>query len=75
MGCLFKHLICWRPDSSLLETSAPTTDNYSVAKLINDLKKGIFSDLKDKSQIDMYRRNIQKLYVDQLIELIKPDTS
>ena len=59
----------------LLETPSPFTDNYSVAELIIDLNKGIFSELKDKNQIKIYRRNIQKLYVDQLIELIKPYTS
>ena len=59
----------------LLETSTGSKDNYSVDELITDLKKGIFSELKDKSQIDIYRRNIQKLYVDQLIELLKPGTA
>jgi hypothetical protein len=35
--------------------------------------KGIFSELNGNSPIDMYRRNVQKLYVDKLIELLKPD--
>jgi hypothetical protein len=58
----------------LLETSTASKDNYSVDELISDLKKGIFSELKGSSAIDMYRRNIQKLYVDKLIELLNPGT-
>ena len=59
----------------LLETSATSKDNYSVDELISDLNKGIFSELKGASSIDMYRRNIQKIYVDKLIELLKPGTA
>jgi hypothetical protein len=58
----------------LLETSTANKDNYSVDELISDLKKGIFSELKGSTAIDMYRRNIQKLYVDKLIELLNPGT-
>jgi hypothetical protein len=58
----------------LLETSSANKDNYSVDELISDLKKGIFSELKGSTAIDMYRRNIQKLYVDKLIELLNPGT-
>jgi len=59
----------------LLETSTASKDNYSVDELITDLNKGIFSELKGNSSIDMYRRNVQKLYVDKLIELLKPGTA
>ena len=57
------------------ETSTTSKDNYSVDELISDLNKGIFSELKGASSIDMYRRNIQKIYVDKLIELLKPGTA
>ncbi|WP_091207485.1 zinc-dependent metalloprotease [Flavobacterium xueshanense] len=56
----------------LLETSTVSKDNYSVDELITDLNKGIFSELKSNSSIDMYRRNIQKLHVDKMIGLLKP---
>jgi hypothetical protein len=59
----------------LLETSSASKDNYSVDELMNDLNKGIFSELKNKNSIDIYRRNIQKLYVDKVIELLKPGTA
>jgi hypothetical protein len=39
---------------------------------MTDLKS---SELNGNSPIDMYRRNVQKLYVDKLIELLKPGTT
>ena len=59
----------------LLETSTASKNNYSVDELMSDLNKGIFSELKSNTAIDMYRRNIQKLYVDKMIELLKPGTT
>lgn len=56
----------------LMETSSVNKDNYSVDELMTDLNKGIFSELKNKNSIDIYRRNIQKLYVDKMVELLKP---
>jgi hypothetical protein len=41
---------------------------------MTDLKRN-FSELNGNSPIDMYRRNVQKLYVDKLIELLKPGTT
>lgn len=56
----------------LLETSMASKNNYSVDELITDLNKGIFSELKSKNSIDMYRRNIQKIYIVKMIGLLKP---
>ena len=59
----------------LIETSSISKDNYSADELVSDLKNGIFSELKGSGSIDVYRRNIQKLYVDKMIELLKPGTA
>ncbi|MFV8335912.1 zinc-dependent metalloprotease [Flavobacterium sp. RSP29] len=59
----------------LIETSSMSKNNYSADELVYDLKNGIFSELKGSSSIDVYRRNIQKLYVDKMIELLKPGTA
>lgn len=56
----------------LMEGSAVSASNYSVDEMMNDLKGGIFSELKSKTSIDMYRRNLQKLYVDKVIALLNP---
>ena len=40
--------------------------------MMDDLRKGLFSDL---NKGDIYRRNLQKTYVGQLDELINPSAS
>jgi hypothetical protein len=59
----------------LIETSSMNKSNYTVDELISDLKNGIFSELKGNGSIDVFRRNIQKLYVDKMIDLLKPGTA
>ncbi|WP_338410377.1 zinc-dependent metalloprotease [uncultured Flavobacterium sp.] len=53
----------------LLETSSLNKKNYSVDELISDLKKGIFSELKYHKSIDIYKRNLQKLFINNLVDL------
>jgi hypothetical protein len=57
----------------LLETSSQNKANYSVDELMSDLRRGIFSELKTNAPIDIYRRNLQKLYVSKLIETMSSD--
>jgi hypothetical protein len=57
----------------LLETSSLDKKNYSVDELMSDLRKGIFSEINTNAGIDIYRRNLQKLYVNNLIEALDND--
>ena len=57
----------------LLETSSQSKANYSVDELMSDLRRGIFSELRTNAPIDIYRRNLQKLYVSKLIETMSSD--
>jgi len=45
---------------------------YSVTEMFSDLKKGIWSELSTKKKIDVYRRNLQKSYVNILSNIIAP---
>ena len=45
---------------------------YQMDDMLNDVKKGVWSELKTKKAIDGYRRNLQKAYVEALINLINP---
>jgi ribosomal protein S18 acetylase RimI-like enzyme len=45
---------------------------YKITDLFNDLNKSILTEIKAGQPIDIYRRNLQKLYVDKMIELVKP---
>lgn len=45
---------------------------YSVDELLSDVKKGVWSELPTGAPIDIYRRNLQKVYVETLINLVNP---
>ena len=44
---------------------------YTLPEYLNDLKAGIWSELKTGKPIDIYRRNIQKNYVQDMLASIK----
>lgn len=48
------------------------TQAYTITELFSDLKKGIWSELTTKKKIDVYRRNLQKSYVNILGNIINP---
>lgn len=39
---------------------------YSVLELFDDLRTGVFSELKSGKAIDVYRRNLQRAYIERL---------
>lgn len=45
---------------------------YTVNDLLSDLKQMVFTELAAKKSIDVYRRNLQKSYVERLGSLINP---
>ena len=45
---------------------------YTAIDMLNDLKKNIFSEIYAHQPIDVYRRNLQRAYVDNLTELVAP---
>ena len=54
------------------EALSPATA-YSVSELLSDLKNGIFSELgASKVTTDLYRRNLQRAYVDALLNKLDP---
>lgn len=48
---------------------------YKVTDYFQDLNNAIFTELKGNQAIDMYRRNLQKMYVENLITLVKPKSA
>lgn len=48
------------------------TRAYTVNTMFNDLRKGVWSELSSHKKIDIYRRNLQKLYVANLTGLLNP---
>ncbi len=47
-------------------------NTYSLTEMMDDVKKGVWSELATKKPIDGYRRNLQKAYVEALINLTNP---
>lgn len=45
---------------------------YTLTEMMNDLRKGIFSELDRKTPIDLYRRQLQKSFAEKLIGLVAP---
>lgn len=48
---------------------------YAATEMINDLQNDLFSELKSGKAVDMYRRMLQKSYVDKLDAIINPKQS
>ncbi len=47
-------------------------NTYTPDKMVDDLKKGVWSELTTKKPIDGYRRYLQTAYVEALITIINP---
>jgi len=45
---------------------------YSVDDLLTDAKRGVWSELPTGAPIDIYRRNLQKVYIEALGNLVNP---
>ena len=56
----------------LIETGSASTANYNLDELMSDLRSGIWSELKSKKTIDIYRRNLQKVFVEKVTSLLNP---
>jgi hypothetical protein len=47
---------------------------YKISDMFQDLNTAIFTELNNGAAIDVYRRNLQKAYVDKMISIINPET-
>jgi hypothetical protein len=47
------------------------TNAYTLSQMMNDLKKGLWKELYKKEKIDIYRRNLQRSYINRLGYLMK----
>jgi hypothetical protein len=52
-----------------------TAGVYGADELLVDLKKGVWGELTTAGPIEIFRRNLQKAYVDALVNLINPATA
>ena len=52
------------------ETELGSKAAYTVTDMLNQLQNGVFTELATGSPIDIYRRDLQKAYVNQLVVLL-----
>ncbi|MGZ3757214.1 MAG: zinc-dependent metalloprotease [Mucilaginibacter sp.] len=71
-GVLTRILTFHTLNKLLAGEAANGASSYKITDLFGDLNGSIFTELKANQPIDVYRRNLQKLYVDKMIELVKP---
>ncbi len=61
--------------SNLIRFEAEEPANaYTAVELLNDVRKGVFTELGSRKPIDVYRRQLQKSFVERLIGLVNPAT-
>ncbi|HBB57677.1 MAG TPA: hypothetical protein DCZ87_03260 [Chitinophagaceae bacterium] len=70
---ILNRLLGARNLTKLIEAEASAGSKaYSALELLADLKSGIWSELTTKKTIDAYRRNLQKSYVNAMVNLLNP---
>jgi hypothetical protein len=70
---ILSRLLSNRTLSKLIDAEAVQgNSSYQITELLTDLKKGIWSELAARRPIDVYRRNLQKSYINMLQDLVNP---
>jgi hypothetical protein len=54
------------------ETNRFGASAYGLDEMMDDLRKGVWSELSTRKPIDTYRRNLQKAYAERLISIVNP---
>jgi hypothetical protein len=59
--------------SKLIEAEAVDGQKaYKITDMFADLQGSVFSEVKEEKAIDVYKRNLQKNYVEKMVNLLKP---
>jgi hypothetical protein len=59
----------------MIENEAINKYAYSIVEMMSDVQNGLWSELKTNSKISVYRRSLQKSYVERLDYLMHTNTS
>ncbi|WP_047546197.1 zinc-dependent metalloprotease [Psychroserpens sp. Hel_I_66] len=57
----------------LIDHETVDATNYSALSMIQDLRKGVFSEVNSTKNVDVYRRNLQRAFVDRMGYLMTED--
>jgi hypothetical protein len=56
------------------EHAAGNGNGYGMLELLRDVRQGVFSELRTRDEIDVYRRALQRAYVENLNTKLNPPT-
>lgn len=57
----------------LIDHNALDASNYSALELLSDIRTGIWSETKTGSNVSVFRRNLQRAYLDAMFNLMTED--
>ncbi|WP_026756015.1 zinc-dependent metalloprotease [Sediminibacter sp. Hel_I_10] len=57
----------------LMDHHTLNADNYSALDMLQNLRKGIWKEVGTSSNVDVFRRNLQRAYVDRMAYLMTED--
>lgn len=69
-GNMLARLLSMSTISKLVKAESDGAGAYTTASFFSDLRKGVWADLGSGRAMDVYKRNQQKIYVDQLSSLL-----
>src|SRR5947209_2501167 len=72
-GMILGRLLGNNTFNKLFRFEAESNNAYTVNEMVSDLRKGIWSELPMHQPIDIYRRDLQKMFVERLIGNLTPD--
>ena len=59
----------------LIDAHTTYPEAYGLEAFFEDMQKGIWSEISSGENINVYRRNLQKMHLEKLIKLLEPSTS
>jgi hypothetical protein len=68
----FNKLISSQTFSRLLSNQSVYGKTYTLIDLFADLEKGVWGELDTKTPVDLYRRNLQRLYIERMTFYLTP---
>jgi len=70
---MLSRLVSHNTFNKLFRFEAESKDAYTASEMLTDLRKGIWSELAGHRSIDIYRRALQKSFVESLNRIINPE--
>lgn len=72
---VLNRLISTTTFNRLLNAEALSKKAFRATDMLDELRKGIWAELDTRQAVSIYRRNLQKTYVEKMIAMIRPPAS